>query len=191
MEPPDCAVPIGYQAQPMAPMPFDETPGPVNTTPAPALMFGGATDNDTSFPPNANGAVNSDFVMTMCNDLTLITDRTGTNVYSTISTLSWWQALISGVLGAGDVRTVYDPYGGRWIAEADVQPTNTPYVFIAVSQTSDPTGAWWGWKFVTDPGGTNYADYLNLGFNKDKIVDPSAVTNTNNLQRFYRAVWVP
>ena len=123
-----------------------------------------------------NGAVGPNHVMTMLSSQVRITDRKGATVYSTVSTLSWWSALISGVLGTSDVRMLYDPYSDRWIAVSDVEPlpaynnTNKPYVFIAASQTSDPTGAWYGFKIPADSGNTNYADYTMLGFNKDKIV---------------------
>ena len=168
---PGGAVPLIY-----APPPILLGLGPVRTTPAPTLTFEGLGDNDTFIPPMPNGAVGPHHVMTMLTSQVRITDRTGATVYSTVSTLSWWSALISGVLGTSDVRTLYDPYSDRWIAVSDVDTlsyynyTNTPYVFIAVSQTSDPTGGWYGTKIAADPGGTNYADYTMVGFNKDKIV---------------------
>jgi hypothetical protein len=168
---PSGAVPLIY-----SPPPILLGMGPLRSTPAPTLTFEGLADNDTSIPPIPNGAVGPNHVMTMLTSQVRITDRTGGTVYSTVSTLSWWSALITGVLGTSDVRTLYDPYSDRWIAVSDVellQPynnTNTPYVFIAASETSDPTGSWYGFKIAADPGGTNYADYTMVGFNKDKIV---------------------
>ena len=116
---------------------------PKAPTPYPNLVFEGLSDNNATFPPIPNGAVGPNHIMTMLTTQTRITDRTGTNVLSTVSTLDWWSNNISGgVLWTGDVRTLYDPYSARWIAVSDVDPvkqysyTNTPYVLVAVSQTS-------------------------------------------------------
>src|SRR6516225_7051290 len=52
-------------------------------------------------------------------------------------------------LQANDPRILYDPLSGRWIAWVQgVGPMNG---YLAVSTTSDPTGAWKGVKFPTPP----------------------------------------
>jgi hypothetical protein len=165
--PPPCwLIPIEYEFPP-SPM----TPTSVNPTPAPTLIFNGLSDDDTCIPPIPNIAVGPAHVMTMLSSHVQITDRTGTNVLSTVTTPDWWSNHVSGApLQKGDVRLLYDPYSSRWVAVGDNGPNLPSYVMVAVSQTSDPTSNWYGFKYVADPGGTNYADYPMVGFNKDKFV---------------------
>jgi hypothetical protein len=41
-----------------------------------------------------------------------------------------------------DARTIYDPYAGRFMIVAADQTTSTSRLLLAVSDTSDPNGAW-------------------------------------------------
>ncbi len=67
-------------------------------------------------------------------------------------------------LQANDPRLLYDPLSGRWIAWVQgIDPMNG---YLAVSATSDPTGAWKGVKFPTPPhnyGAKAGTTYYRLG----------------------------
>jgi hypothetical protein len=73
-----------------------------------------------------------------------------------------------------DPRAFYDPQDRRfWAAVLQVEnaigiapgcPLKTAY-YIAVSQTSDPRGAWNVYEFDMSLGTTNVADFTQIGFN--------------------------
>jgi len=137
-------------------------------SPAPATSFQALADNNTVIPPDPQGAAGPDHLMVTLNSQVRIQSRTG-SVISTVSINSFWSRF--GFAQVFDPRILYDPYGGRWIfvALSDWQ-TTTSAVLIAVSQTSDPTGAWNLYAVDADPANQVFADYPRVGFNKDWIV---------------------
>ncbi|MGH3706924.1 MAG: hypothetical protein ACRDRQ_02205 [Pseudonocardiaceae bacterium] len=87
-----------------------------------------------------------------------------------------------GYTGAGsnllfDPRAVYDPEWNRYILTAEGFPesNNNQYFFIGVSQTDDPTGAFYIYKLLVNNTPGDFFDYPQLGF------DNSAVTVTANV----------
>lgn len=141
--------------------------GTVPRSPAAASSFQALGDNNTSIPPDTNGAVGPNHLVTALNSQVRIQDKTGA-VLSTVSLNSFWSSL--GGPDAFDPRILYDPYGGRWIFVAAANGDSaTSAVLIAVSQTGDPTGSW-NLFSVDVAGTTTWADFPNVGFNKDWIV---------------------
>jgi uncharacterized repeat protein (TIGR01451 family) len=78
-----------------------------------------------------------------------------------------------------DPRIVFDPVSNRWFAasiDADCVANNAPGVYggnriyVAVSATSDPTGAWNGFRFNADTEGNEFHDYDTLAVNADALV---------------------
>jgi hypothetical protein len=64
----------------------------------------------------------------------------------------------------GDPVILYDQFAGRWFAtqSAYLNLVNGPYYqCVAVSQTSDPTGAWCSYQFQTHS--TKFTDYAKFG----------------------------
>ncbi len=138
-------------------------------------------DDNTSIPPDTHGAVGPNHVMTMLNTQVRIQDRSGTTNFSTVSLNNWWSS-VGGFSYAFDPKVLYDPYNNRWIATActDAQ-IGSSSVLIAVSQTSDPTGAWYRNRIDADAGNIIWADYPSIGFNKNWIVvQVNMFTNANN-----------
>ncbi len=68
---------------------------------------------------------------------------------------------------ASDPRIVYDPAHQRWVGTLVSYDCSNGYLYLAASQTPDPTGTWWRW-FVTYPG--RFPDYPGLGSSTDKVV---------------------
>lgn len=69
-----------------------------------------------------------------------------------------------------DPRALYDWSGNRYIVvvnEADFA-TSTGYINIAISQTSNPTGAWWIWRIQMGAAGT-CPDFPTLGHDKTGV----------------------
>ena len=83
-----------------------------------------------------------------------------------------------------DVRVVYEPFGQRWIATADVLSfqTNKPALLLAVSATSDPTGAWYGFNLPASPTNGWDIDSPLIGFSLDKVVVSLDITRLSNYQ---------
>jgi hypothetical protein len=145
------------------PAPFTESS--VDASPAPLASFLAQTNNADIRPPDTMGAVGPNHVVSMLNSGVRIQNRSGTTNISTVSLDAWWTNATFNVF---DPRIVYDSLSSRWIASASTEPTNA--VLLAVSQTSDPTGAWYFQRIDTDPANDLIADFPQLGFNKNWIV---------------------
>jgi PKD repeat protein len=142
---------------------------PKDPSPLPTKDFKGLDDNNTSIPPDVNGAVGPNHVMITLNTEFMIMDKDG-NVLSRHSTGSFW----FGMPGAGDTfdpKIIYDPYEDRWIfLMPSSSNTELSRLMVAVSENSDPTGNWYRYVFDTDPSNNYWFDYPNFGFNKNWIV---------------------
>ncbi len=149
------------------------TETPAFSYPVTMASFQGLGDSGTSIPPDTTGAVGPQHVMVTLNTQVRISDRSG-NTISTKSLATFWSPLGS-FSNVFDPRVLYDPYGQRWVAAAVANSnSNNSSILVAVSSTSDPTGSWSYYKYSGDPnpGGPKsyWADYTNLGFNKNWIV---------------------
>ncbi|HZU95892.1 MAG TPA: hypothetical protein VFF73_04230, partial [Planctomycetota bacterium] len=144
--------------------------GPSSPAPPLGASFLGLLDDQSSFPPDVDGAVGPNHVMTALNTQVQVQSRSGAIVGPAVSISAFWSS-IDPTAQPFDPHVVYDAAAGRWIftAAGNVQ-TSSSEILVAVSQTSDPTGSWSKWKFRTDPTGTNWADYDQVGFNRDWIV---------------------
>ena len=135
---------------------------------APSVNFNAIDDNNTSIPPDVNGAVGPNHIMTTLNTQVRIQNLTG-GIISTVSLNGFWASL--GNPGVFDPKILYEPFNNRWIfsAAANGQST-TSAVLIGVSQTNDPTGLWNLYSIDADAPNVNWFDYPSLGYNKDWIV---------------------
>ncbi len=164
------------------------SPGPMPIppdSPAPCVSFAALGDNLLVAPPDTDGAVGTNHVMTMLNSQVRIQSRLGTNL-STVTLSNFWRTAYA-FKDIFDPRVIYDPYANRWVATVltDRQTTNSS-LLIGVSATGDPTGSWTLSRIKIDNQTSNYywADYPNLGFNKDWVsVSVSLAITTNQLSR--------
>ncbi len=141
---------------------------PPPPSPPPTATFPALLDNGAVIPPDTDGAVGTNHVMTALNSQIRIQDKNGV-IISTVSLGTFWQALRP--RRVFDPHVVYDPYANRWIftvAADSFLPTAS--VLLAVSQTGDPTGNWFLYRVDADRNNVDWADYPGLGFNKDWIV---------------------
>ena len=151
-------------------------PGPLASTPSAAAASPGFTTNflalpdyNTISPPDTDGAVGPNHVMTMINTQVRIQTRDGTTLY-TDTLLNWWSS-VGGFSFVFSPRVLYDPYQNRWIATAGtdvLQPSAA--ILVAVSATGDPAGVWYRHRYPVDANGLFFADFPTVGFNKDTIV---------------------
>ena len=138
----------------------------VSPSPTPLQNFTGLTD-DGFIPPDVQAAAGPVYLDEHINTQFRISTKTGSTV-ATVSDNTFWSALSSKGTSAGDPRIQYDPNNQRWIT-VDISIKSSYGLFIAVSQTSDPTGNWNEYQF--DAGsGSNIPDFPSLGFNANWAV---------------------
>ena len=102
--------------------------------------------------PDAAGAVGPEHAVVLDDRAFVVLDKaTGKTVQSFTQHEFWLrvQPLNTFDLQANDPRILYDPLSGRWIAW--VQGLSPANGYLAVSTTSDPTGAWKGVKLPIPP----------------------------------------
>lgn len=142
---------------------------------------------DWQQPPDTQGAVGTNHVMTMLNTEVRVQNRGGANLLRT-PLPEWWSNARLGSFGRVlDPRVVYDPFNHRWIAVvlADDHST-TSALFLAVSLTSCPTNTGTnGWNFLRIPADTNkppqaWLDQPTVGFNRKWIVVHGNMINLTN-----------
>ncbi|MEJ2596526.1 MAG: hypothetical protein P8100_15685 [bacterium] len=82
-------------------------------SPLPEMSFEGLVDNNTSIPPDVNGAAGPDHIMQTLNTEVRISDKEGNPIFTTTLS-SFWSAL-PGSGNTFDPKIVYDPYAERWL----------------------------------------------------------------------------
>jgi hypothetical protein len=135
---------------------------------APVLDFEAIPDNNKSIPPDTHGSVGPSHVMTTLNTEVRIQDKTG-GVISTVTLNAFWASLGGRCY---DPRVHYDAFHSRWITTCAVNPESlNAKIYMAISSTTDPTGAWTFYSFNANAGGTDstWGDYPVVGFNKNWI----------------------
>ena len=154
-------------------------------SPAPSASFLALDDDGTRFPPNPSAAVGPNHLMIMADSQTRILTKTGT-VIRTVSTSSFWSSLGSSLVF--ESRGFYDTDSNRFVFVilADPQTANSA-LLLAVSQTSDPTGNWTLSRVRFDSQGQVFADWPNLGLNKDWVVVTANAFNVAQPNNFNRA----
>lgn len=131
----------------------------------PALL-----DQYVSTPPDVQGAVGRNDVVSMVNSEVLIQSRSGTARANYPVELQQFWGTLDKFDKLFDPRLLYDAANDRWIASAGANPNAAnAALLLAVSQTGDPGG---GWNlFEIQLGADGYwGDYPVLGFSRDWIV---------------------
>lgn len=154
----------------------------------PGAAFLALPDNNTSIPPDTNGAVGPNHLMVACNTQVRIQQRDGT-VLSTVSLDAFWSSV--GNPNVFDPKVLYDPFADRWMftTTANARSANSS-ITIGVSQTSDPTGNWNLFRIDADSANQVWADFPSIGFN-NKWIAVSANMFTISGDSFSRCnLWV-
>jgi hypothetical protein len=137
--------------------------GPGATPPTVWADFAGTTQGDPGanlIPPDTHGCSGPNHYLSITNsNISVWTKSTQARVVNSSLT-----AFYPGATGTvGDPRAIYDPHAGRYIAMATNFTGGS--IYMAVSATSDPTGAWFKFSFApgqgTDAG--RWSDYPTLG----------------------------
>jgi hypothetical protein len=125
-------------------------------------------------PPDTNGAAGAtQFVQIVNTAFAVWSKSTGSVVYGPVATNALWKGFGGGceTNNDGDAVVVYDKAASRWVI-SQFSVSTTPYLqCVAVSASSDATGAWYRYAFTY----SNFPDYPKMG------VWPDAYYSTFNM----------
>jgi hypothetical protein len=128
---------------------------------------------DSSFRmPDTMGAAGIDHYVELINGRFSIYRKSNAVRVHTRTLNQFWNdagVLPFGIDGAFDPRVVYDPHARRWYAVAVDDRTNANSILFAVSNSSDPTQTWTGFKIDSDGDDSNWADFPMLGYNPEGV----------------------
>ncbi len=139
---------------------FLNQPESPQAMPTPSLTFNGAgqSDNFALFgggvlPPDTNGDVGPNNYVSSVNLVLKFYDKNGAIVKGPIATNSLFSALPANdpcsTLNDGDKIVLYDSLADRWHISQFGEPSgNVTYQCVALSQTGDPTGAYYVWSYA-------------------------------------------
>jgi hypothetical protein len=142
-------------------------------------VFGGRVN-----PPDPNGEVGPNHYVEIINLLFAVYDKNGNKLLGPVDTGSLWAgfAIPDCTDPSGDPVVLYDQFMDRWLISqfttrgmnADGSFNGLPfYNCVAVSQTGDPTGAYFRYAFITSqPDSTSafFPDYPKYGVWTDSYV---------------------
>ena len=141
--------------------------------------FDGAENDDNAFqlgvliaPPDTDGDVGPNHYVQMTNLVTTIFNKDGTVALGPFGNNVFWTGLggLCEFTNQGDPIVIYDEQTDRWlVSQFGLLSSSVPpwSLCIAVSQTSDPTGAYFQHEF--DFSGVGFPDYPKYGFVSDAI----------------------
>jgi hypothetical protein len=133
--------------------------------PAPIANFDGVTNVNGVLPPDTNGDVGPNHYMQWVNLTFAIYSKTGTLLYGPAAGNTLWSGFggVCQTRNDGDPIVQYDHLADRWMVSQFAVPGGASgyHQCIAVSQTGDPTGAWYRYDFLWSS--VNMNDYPHFG----------------------------
>lgn len=133
-----------------------------------------------AFPPDPSGAAGPDYYVQAVNSSYRVYEKDGS------TSGGWFGSLASlwpGSTSDGDPIVMYDRYAERWFI-SQFQP-DSDEILIAISETTDPLGAYYAYSFTVPVGGTGFPDYPKFGIWPDGYY-MSANCSSNNCVVFER-----
>ncbi len=143
-----------------------QAPASSPSVPMGLANFEGINNVDGVLPPDTNGDIGPNHYVQIVNLSFAVYSRTGAVLYGPADTNTIW----SGFGGAcqtsndGDPIVLYDHLADRWLVSQFALPTfplGPFYQCIAISQTADPTGAYFRYSFLYS--NTKLNDYFKFG----------------------------
>ncbi len=124
----------------------------------PIVTFNGQPNGSGVAPPDPNGSVGPNHIVTMANLSYQIFNKTGTSLFGPAATNTLWAGFGGPCQteNAGDPVVLYDRISDRWFLSQFTAAGPNYFFCVAVSQTPDPTGAYYRYAIST---GTNFPDY--------------------------------
>jgi hypothetical protein len=129
-------------------------------------------------PPDPVGDVGPNHYVEMVNLAFAVYDKSGNLLLGPVDTGALWSgfAVEDCTDPSGDPIVLYDQFADRWLL-SQFSTRGTPYYYdcVAISQTGDPTGAYYRYAFRTQedthvPGTYYFPDYPKYGVWKDSYI---------------------
>jgi len=121
-------------------------------------------------PPDPMGDVGPNHYVEMVNLAVAVYDKTGNRLLGPLAIGALWEGypVEDCTDPSGDPVVLYDQLEDRWILSQFTTRGPVYYNCVAISQTGDPTGAYYRYAFITQsdpelPGGTFFPDYPKYG----------------------------
>jgi len=133
--------------------------------PGPIVSFNGQSNTSAVVPPDPNGAVGPNHIVTMCNLSFQIFNKTGTSLFGPAANNTLWAGFGGScqTSNSGDPVVLYDRAADRWLL-SQFTATSAPFLnCVAISTTNDPTGSYFRYAFKTGTTGANFPDYPKYG----------------------------
>lgn len=156
--------------------PLVQSLSPVLNMPSPIQNFDGVDSNVNPgvLPPDTEGDVGPNHYVQWVNLAFAIWDKSGNLLYGPAAGNTLWSGFtgLCETTNDGDPIVQYDQLAGRWLmsqfafngVDANGNPVPPYYQCIAISQTGDPTGAWYRYAFQIDlVSNTKFNDYPKFG----------------------------
>jgi hypothetical protein len=148
----------------------------LSAIPAPLLTFEGMS-NQNNFnvfgfrvnPPDPVGDVGPNHYVEMVNLVFAVYSKSGALLLGPVETGTLWAgfAVEDCTDPSGDPIVLYDQIADRWILSQFTTRGPTYYNCVAMSQSGDPTGAYFRYAFST---GVNFPDYPKYGVWRDSYI---------------------
>ena len=180
---------------------FPSAPAPS----APALTsnfagLGNPPAGQDVIPPDTMGAAGPNHLVSLLNSDFGVFNKTTGAVLQQISLQSFWGSLGTATGEPADfpfdTKVLYDPSSDRFFAVTlggPATPTSA-WILVAVSSSSDPTGAWSKWAIDADLDNktqvfNNWADFPGVGLDSNNLyVCANMFSTTDTFQ--YGKIWV-
>lgn len=132
-----------------------------SATPGPLLNFEGVGNVNGVLPPDTHGAVGPNHYVQVVNLSFAIYSKAGALVSGPFATNVLWTGSGNScaTTNDGDAIFLYDRQADRWVLTQFTLPSGTEAVCFAVSQTPDPTGAYYLYRVPSQ----RFPDYFKLG----------------------------
>ncbi len=136
-----------------------------NNMPSTLQNFEGVGNLNGVLPPDTQGAVGPNNYVQMINLSFAVYDKQGNLLYGPVANTTLWQGFggVCETFNGGDPVTMYDESADRWFMSQLAYPGGSQgyHECIAISQTGDPTGAWYRYDFLYSA--TTLNDYPKFG----------------------------
>src|SRR5215467_7340247 len=135
----------------------------------PLMTFEGINNVNFVLPPDPDGAIGINNYVEMVNLSFAVYDRLGNKLSgpTTIGTLFSGFSVGDCAANSGDPVVLYDRRNDRWILTQFTTRGPDYWNCVAVSQTGDPTGAYFRYAFAAGP---NFPDYPKYGDWSDSYI---------------------
>jgi len=150
--------------------PLVQSPSPTLNMPSPIQNFDGLGNLNGVLPPDTEGDVGPNHYVQWVNLSFAIWDKSGNQLLAPAAGNTLWSGFggLCQTTNNGDPIVQYDQLADRWLMSQfafDVDISGNPippyYQCIAISQTADPTGAWYRYAFLAS--NTKLNDYPKFG----------------------------